>query len=160
MLARWRNRLCLMAATACALGSGWLAGCDRAEADITVRATGMQWKWAYDYLQGEGAGRSFFSDPHRGTGTPLVVPVGKKIRLLLGAVDVIHEWYVPTLGVEQTAVPTLVRETSFRAERTGVYRGECTPACGPDHLCLPIVVAVVSAEDYRRWVAAGAAAPK
>ena len=135
---------------------------DAADPDITIRATGMQWKWAYDYLQGEGEGISFFSSPQSVTGAsqalpsvdrPIVVPVHKKIRILLTAVDVIHEWHIPALDVEQAAIPTLTRDTWFRAEKLGTYRGVCSEFCGPDHLCLPIVVDVVSEDSYRQWVA-------
>lgn len=155
--------LAIILAMACTVAITLLYGKDAANSDITIRATGMQWKWGFDYLQGEGEGISFFSSPRpkavagedlRGVDHPVVVPVNKKIRIVLTAVDVIHEWYIPALGVNQPAVPSLIRDTWFRAERTGVYRGECSDRCGPDHLCLPIAIEVVDEEGYKQWVAA------
>ena len=83
----------------------------------------------------------------------MVVPVGKKVRVLATAADVIHSWYVPELGVKQDAVPGFVRDAWFRAEKEGVYRGQCAELCGKDHGFMPIVVEVVSAEKYSAWVA-------
>ena len=143
---------------------------DTAGADITVKATGYQWKWGYDYLQGEGQGISFLSSlstPRaqiEGTepkgpnyllevDNPLVVPVGKKVRVLTTANDVIHAWYVPALAVKQDAIPGFVRETAFRADKEGTFRGQCAELCGKDHGFMPIVVNVVPEEDYKKWVA-------
>jgi len=143
---------------------------DAAGADITVKATGYQWKWGYDYLQGEGQGISFLSSlstPRaqiEGTepkgpnyllevDNPLVVPVGKKVRVLTTANDVIHAWYVPALAVKQDAIPGFVREAAFRAEKEGTFRGQCAELCGKDHGFMPIVVEVVSQEKYAAWVA-------
>ena len=153
----------IIVAVVCAVAILLLHRRDAANSDITIRATGMQWKWSYDYLQGEGEGISFFSTPRppavgsderREVDHRIVVPVHKKIRIVLTAVDVIHEWYIPALGVDQPAVPSLMRDTWFRADRTGVYRGECSDRCGPDHLCLPIVIEVVGEDGYKQWVAA------
>jgi cytochrome c oxidase subunit II len=147
-----------------------LAVRDTSNPDITVKVTGYQWKWGYDYLNGEGEGVSFLanlSTPHdqiygsapRGenylleTDKHMVVPVGKKIRVLTTAADVIHAWYVPALGVKQDAIPGFVRDTWFRAEKEGVYRGQCAELCGKDHGYMPIVVEVVSQEKYAAWVA-------
>ncbi|MBK6632579.1 MAG: cytochrome c oxidase subunit II [Betaproteobacteria bacterium] len=144
---------------------------DTAQADITIKATGYQWKWGYDYLKGEGEGIRFISltatpaDQVRGTAPKgenyllevdrhLVVPVGKKIRMLTTATDVIHSWWVPALAVKQDAIPGYVRDTWFKAEKEGIYRGQCAELCGKDHAFMPIVVEVVSAEKYATWVEA------
>lgn len=138
-------------------------------ADITIRAQGMQWKWSYRYLKGDGEGIAFESNvyaPGRtaaaGAGSggnrldvdnPVVVPVGKRVRVVLEADEGIHSWHVPELGVKQYAVPGMVRDTWFHARRTGVYRGLCSiEACGAGRACVLIVVKVVSDGDYRRWV--------
>ncbi len=143
---------------------------DTANADITIKATGYQWKWGYDYLKGEGEGISFMStlstpqDQIRGIApkgehylsevdNPVVVPVGKKIRVVTTANDVIHAWMVPAFGVKQDAIPGFVRDTWFKAEKEGTYRGHCAELCGKDHAFMPIVVKVVSAEEYTKWVA-------
>jgi len=148
---------------------------DTSNADITIKATGMQWKWGYDYLTGEGEGISFLSNlstPRSQIGLPgeaptekkgenyllevdneMVVPVGKKIRMVLTANDVIHSWTIPAFAIKQDAIPGFVRDGWFRAEKVGVYRGNCVELCGKDHAFMPIVVRVVSAEDYTAWVA-------
>jgi cytochrome c oxidase subunit 2 len=149
---------------------------DTTNSDITIKATGSQWKWGYDYLKGEGEGISFLSnmstsraqigDPELGekgiptsndylleVDNPVVVPVNKKIRIITTANDVIHAWAVPQFGVKQDAIPGFVRDTWFKAEIPGVYRGECQELCGKEHAYMPIVVRVVSAEDYSKWVA-------
>ncbi len=154
---------------------------DTTNSDITIKATGSQWKWGYDYLKGEGEGISFLSnmatprsaigDPELGekaapTGDeyllevdhPVVVPVNKKIRIITTANDVIHAWAVPQFGVKQDAIPGFVRDTWFKAEVTGTYRGECQELCGKEHAYMPIVVKVVSPEDYSKWVAGQKAA--
>jgi cytochrome c oxidase subunit II len=142
---------------------------DTTSADITIKATGYQWKWGYDYLKGEGEGINFLSalatpqDQITGTApkgehylldvnNQLVVPVNKKIRLLTTADDVIHSWSVPAFGVKQDAIPGFVRDTWFKAEKEGTYRGQCSELCGKDHGFMPIVVDVVSAEQYTAWV--------
>jgi len=144
---------------------------DTAQADITIKATGYQWKWGYDYLKGEGEGIRFMSlmstppEQIRGAAAKggnyllevdqhLVVPVGKKIRVLTTATDVIHSWWVPALAVKQDAIPGYVRDTWFKAEKEGIYRGQCAELCGKDHAFMPIVVEVVSAEKYSQWVGA------
>jgi len=144
---------------------------DTTNADLTIKITGYQWKWGYDYLKGEGEGIGFISTldtsqrAMSNTGkpegdnyllkvdNPLVVPVGKKIRILTTAADVIHAWYVPALGVKQDAIPGFVRDTWFRADKEGIYRGQCAELCGKDHGYMPIVVEVLSAEKYSAWVA-------
>ncbi|MFW7347704.1 MULTISPECIES: cytochrome c oxidase subunit II [Pigmentiphaga] len=142
---------------------------DTSNADLTVKATGYQWKWGYDYLNGEGEGISFLSnlstpmEQRNGTepkgdnylievDNPLVVPVNKKVRVITTANDVIHAWMVPAFGVKQDAIPGFVRDTWFRAEKTGEFRGQCAELCGKDHAFMPIVVKVVSQEDYSKWV--------
>ena len=142
---------------------------DTTSPDITIKVTGYQWKWGYDYLKGEGEGTGFLSnlltpqDQITGKVTkgehyllevdnPLVVPVNRKVRLLLTANDVIHAWMVPAFGVKQDAIPGFVRDTWFRAEKEGTYRGQCAELCGKDHGFMPIVVEVVSAEKYSGWV--------
>jgi len=159
------------------LGAAWpAAGAliklgDASDADITIRATGLQWKWGYDYVDGLGQGIAFFSNlyaPRRLLGdspsgpslsnrievdNPVVVPVNRKIRVVMSANDGIHSWHIPALGVKQEAVPGLVRETWFRAKKIGTYRGLCSiEACGAGRACVLIVVNVVSEDDYRYWV--------
>ncbi|HRP76133.1 MAG TPA: cytochrome c oxidase subunit II [Rhodocyclaceae bacterium] len=143
---------------------------DTSEPDITIKATGYQWKWGYDYLQGEGEGIRFLSSlstpreqiegrADKGehylleVDNPVVVPVGKKIRVLTTANDVIHSWWVPALGVKQDSIPGFIRDAWFRAETEGVYRGVCAELCGRDHGFMPIEVHVVSQEAYSDWVA-------
>jgi cytochrome c oxidase subunit 2 len=142
---------------------------DTTSPDITIKVTGYQWKWGYDYLKGEGEGIGFlsnlFTPQEQITGkaskgehyllevdNPMVVPVNRKVRLLLTASDVIHSWMVPAFGVKQDAIPGFVRDTWFRAEKEGTYRGQCVELCGKDHGFMPIVVEVVSAEKYSAWV--------
>ena len=142
---------------------------DTSNPDITIKATGYQWKWGYDYMKGEGEGISFLSalstpqDQIR-NGAPkgenyllevdnaVVVPVGKKVRILTTANDVIHAWSVPAFGVKQDAIPGFVRDTWFKADKEGTYRGQCSELCGKEHGFMPIVVNVVSAEKYTAWV--------
>ncbi|MEC4719081.1 cytochrome c oxidase subunit II [Noviherbaspirillum sp. CPCC 100848] len=143
---------------------------DTSNADITIKATGMQWKWGYDYLKGEGEGISFLSalsTPREQVvdatkvksdnylievDNPVVVPVNKKIRIVTTANDVIHGWTIPAFGVKQDAIPGFVRDTWFRAEKTGVYRGQCVELCGKEHAFMPIVVNVVTEDEYKKWV--------
>jgi cytochrome c oxidase subunit II len=142
---------------------------DTSSPDLTIKVTGYQWRWGYDYLKGEGEGISFISS----LSTPreqienkapkgenyllevdneLVVPVGKKIRVITTAADVIHSWWVPAFGAKQDAVPGFLRDLWFRPERTGTFRSQCVELCGKEHGFMPIVVRVVSAEDYAAWV--------
>ena len=143
---------------------------DTSSPDLTIKATGYQWRWGYDYLKGEGEGISFVSM----LATPreqingqqpkgenyllevdheLVVPVNKKIRVITTAGDVIHAWWVPAFGVKQDAIPGFVRDTWFRADQVGTFRGQCAELCGKEHGFMPIVVRVVSQDDYTKWVA-------
>ena len=144
---------------------------DTTNADITIKATGYQWKWGYEYLKGEGEGINFLST----LSTPreqinnleeksntylmevdneVVVPVNKKVRVITTADDVIHAWTVQGFGVKQDAIPGFVRDTWFRAEKIGTYRGQCSELCGKEHAFMPIVVNVVSDADYSKWVEA------
>jgi len=144
---------------------------DTSNPDITIKATGYQWKWGYDYLQDgvsfysnlatprdqiDGAnpqGRAANANYLLEVDNPVVVPVGKKVRIITTANDVIHSWWVPALGVKQDAIPGFVRDTWFRAEKTGTYRGQCAELCGKDHGFMPIVVQVVEQDQYAAWVA-------
>ena len=143
---------------------------DTSGADLTIKATGSQWKWGYDYLKGEGEGIGFMStlDPLQREMSnagqpegdnyllkvdyPLVVPVDKKIRIITTANDVIHAFMVPAFGIKQDAIPGFVRDTWFRAEKIGDYYGQCAELCGKEHAYMPIHVKVVSAADYTAWV--------
>jgi len=150
---------------------------DTSNSDLTIKATGYQWKWGYDYLKGEGEGISFLatlSTPREQiddrqypdarskreanptylmeVDNALVVPVNKKVRIVLTANDVIHAWMIPAFGVKQDAIPGFLRDTWFKAEKVGVYRGQCAELCGKDHAFMPIVVEVKSEEDYSKWV--------
>ncbi len=143
---------------------------DTSSADLTIKATGIQWKWGYDYLKGEGEGIGFVStldttqremsesgkpqgdDYLLKVDNPLVVPVDKKVRIITTANDVIHAFYVPSLGVQETALPGFVRDTWFRATKVGSYYGQCSQLCGKEHSYMPIHVKVVSQVDYTSWV--------
>jgi cytochrome c oxidase subunit II len=158
-----------------AMGAGATKGVvamkDTTNADLTIKATGYQWKWGYDYLKGEGEGINFLSTldvMHRQMSdsgkpaptedyllkvdNPLVVPVDKKIRIVLTANDVIHAFMVPAFGIKQDAIPGFVRDTWFRAEKTGDFYGQCAELCGKEHAYMPIHVKVLSAPDYAAWV--------
>ena len=150
---------------------------DASAADLTVKVVGYQWKWSYDYLDDNVFFYSTLTTPIEQIGplfsnapgtppsdtvrdanyllevdNPMVVPVGRKVRILLTAADVIHSWWVPQLGVKQDAVPGLVREAWFQIDRAGVYRGQCAELCGKNHGFMPVVVHAVSADDYADWV--------
>ena len=142
---------------------------DTTNSDLTIKVTGYQWKWGYDYVKGPGEGISFLSTlstPRAETNgqqpisdtylqevdNPLVVPVDRKIRILTTANDVVHSWYVPAFGVKQDAIPGFVRDTWFKADKTGTFRGFCTELCGKEHAFMPVVVKVLSADDYAKWV--------
>jgi cytochrome c oxidase subunit II len=149
-----------------------VASKDTSNADLTIKATGYQWKWGYDYLNGEGEGVSFLStldSTHRAMSNdgakgqipddyllkvdnPLVVPVNKKIRIITTANDVVHSWGVPSLGVKQDAIPGFVRDTWFRSEKVGDFYGQCYELCGKEHAYMPIHVKVLAAQDYSAWV--------
>ena len=141
---------------------------DTSGSDITVKVTGYQWKWGYEYMDGPAAGVKYLSNlstpaaqiankEPKGTfylmevDNPLVVPVGKKIRVAVTAGDVIHSWSVQSLAVKQDAIPGFIRNTWFRADKIGEYRGQCSELCGKEHAFMPIVVKVVSEQDFAKW---------
>jgi cytochrome c oxidase subunit 2 len=141
---------------------------DTSGADMTIKVTGYQWKWGYEYIDGSARGVKFLSNlatpraqiegkEPKGpfylmeVDNPLVVPVGKKIKISATAGDVIHSWMVPELGVKQDAIPGFIRSVWFRAEKLGEFRGQCTELCGKDHAFMPIVVKVVSEADFAKW---------
>ena len=142
---------------------------DTSAAELTIKATGIQWKWAYEYIKGEGEGINLVSTMN----TPrdqienrapkgehyllevdneLVVPVGKKVRILTTAADVVHAWWVPAFGAKQDAIPGFIRDLWFRADQEGTFRSQCVELCGKEHGFMPIVVRVVSPDDYSKWV--------
>jgi len=150
-----------------------VASKDTSNAELTIKVTGYQWKWGYDYIKGEGEGIGFIStldnaqremsnsgkpeptdDYLLKVDNPLVVPVGKKIRIITTSNDVIHSFAVNSFGIKQDAIPGFVRDTWFRAEQTGDFRGQCQELCGKAHAYMPIHVKVVTAEEYTAWVAA------
>jgi cytochrome c oxidase subunit 2 len=142
---------------------------DTSNPALTIKVTGYQWKWGYDYIKGEGEGISFVST----LSTPraqienrepkgehyllevdneLVVPIGKKVRILTTAADVIHSWWMPAFGAKQDAIPGFIRDLWFRPEKTGTFRSQCVELCGKEHGFMPIVVKVVTQEEYSKWV--------
>jgi len=164
------------------IGMAWpatqsvLAMRDTSSPDMTIKITGYQWKWGYEYLKGEGELSgvadevqfySVLATPHdqiygnapKGehylleVDNPLVVPVGKKVRLLITANDVLHSWWLPAFGVKQDAVPGFIRDAWFKVDKPGTYRGQCAELCGKEHGFMPIVVEAVSAKDFADWAA-------
>jgi cytochrome c oxidase subunit II len=142
---------------------------DTSAPDITLKVTGYQWKWGYDYINGEGEGISFVSmlatprDQIEGRAekgehyllevdNEVVLPVNKKIRIIVTGADVIHSWWIPAFGAKQDAIPGFLRDLWFKVDRPGTYRGQCVELCGKEHAFMPIVVRVVSADDYSKWV--------
>jgi cytochrome c oxidase subunit 2 len=140
---------------------------DTSNADMTITVTGYQWKWKYDYLD---EGISFYSslstprqqianDEDKGENyllevdNPVVVPVGKKIRFLTTAADVIHAWWVPDLGWKRDAIPGFINESWATIEKPGVYRGQCAELCGKDHGFMPVVVIAKTEDEYQAWLA-------
>ncbi|MEO5691969.1 MAG: cytochrome c oxidase subunit II [Usitatibacter sp.] len=145
---------------------------DASNADVSIKVTAYQWRWEYDYQKEGVRYLSNLSTPRDqiderdGPGAkknehyllevdrPMVVPVGKKVRLLITSNDVIHGWYVPQLGVNQYGIPGFIKEAWFSADKIGTYRGQCSQICGKEHAFMPIVVEVVSEADYAAWVKA------
>lgn len=145
---------------------------DTSNPDINIKVTGIQWKWEYDYIDEDGV--KFISQLadasnearqlRSGTDVrkvenylldvdnPIVVPEKKRVRLLITAADVIHAWWVPALGVKRDAIPGYINESWFYANEKGTYRGQCAELCGKDHGFMPIVIKVVSQEDYAAWI--------
>ncbi|PZN32767.1 MAG: cytochrome c oxidase subunit II [Proteobacteria bacterium] len=144
---------------------------DTRDSDLTVKVTGYQWKWHYEYLDHD---ISFFSTMDRDSDrarqlragvdvrgidnyllevdNPMVVPVGAKVRVLLTANDVIHSWWVPEFGMKKDAIPGFINEMWFRADEPGTYRGQCAELCGRDHAYMPVVVKVLPREEYEAWL--------
>ena len=136
------------------------------EADLTIKVTGYQWYWGYEYVDHDFAFDSFLLDREElaengytddlyllATDTAVVVPVGKTVVMQVTGADVIHSWTIPAFGVKQDAVPGRLAELWFAAEREGVYFGQCSELCGKDHAYMPITVKVVSQEAYDAWLA-------
>jgi len=155
----------------------------KAEPDMTIKATGYQWYWGYEYQDGSEIsfdsvliGREKFSDPAAAktereeygktdetkypyllaVDNELVVPVGKTVRVLVTAEDVIHAFAMPSMGLKLDGVPGRMNETWFKAEREGLYYGQCSELCGKDHAYMPIAIRVVSDEQFAAWKAAAA----
>jgi len=146
---------------------------DTRGAELSVKVTGYQWKWHYEYLD---QGVNFYSTLARTSNEarqlksgidpntvdnyllevdhPLVVPVGKKVRILLTAADVIHAWWVPQFGMKKDAIPGYINQLWFKADVPGTYRGQCAELCGRDHAFMPVVVEVKSEEDFNTWLKA------
>ena len=142
----------------------------KTNADMVVKVTGLQWRWQYEYMDGDARGIKFVSN----LSTPqdqienkadkgenyllevdnhLVLPVGKKVRILLTSTDVIHNWWVPAFGAARDAIPGFLRETWVKVDVPGTYAGQCKELCGRGHGFMPIVVDAVSQEEYSKWVA-------
>jgi cytochrome c oxidase subunit 2 len=156
---------------------------DTRDSALSIRVTGYQWKWQYQYMDA-AEGIDFFSTLARDSNfarqlhsgidpasvpnylldvdNPLVVPSGTKVRLLLTSQDVIHAWWVPDFGAKRSAVPGFVNELWFRVDsgKEGIYRGQCAALCGRDHGFMPIVVDVRTPDDFKKWVEAQKAAVK
>jgi cytochrome c oxidase subunit 2 len=144
-----------------------LAMKDTSAEDMSIKVTGSQWKWAYDYLGQDLKFISTLSTPEdqihnkaeKGENyllevdNPMVVPVGKKVKLLITSQDVNHAWWIPEFGVKQDAIPGFVKEVWIRVEQPGTYRGQCAELCGKAHGYMPIVVEAKSEPDYQTWVA-------
>jgi cytochrome c oxidase subunit 2 len=150
---------------------------DTRNSDLTIKVTGYQWKWQYEYV---GLGVAFFSTLARDSDSarqvdsgvdpyavpnyllevdhPLVVPQGRKVRVLVTAADVIHAWWVPDFGMKKDAIPGYINELWFNAEQPGVYRGQCAELCGRDHGFMPVVVEVKPQAEFDAWLAAQKAA--
>jgi cytochrome c oxidase subunit 2 len=148
---------------------------DMRNADLSIRVTGFQWKWQYQYLDA-GEGINFFStlkqdsnfarqlnsgiDPYKvpnyllDVDHPMVIPSGTKVRVILTSQDVIHAWYVPDFGLKRSAVPGFINELWFKVDagKEGIYRGQCAALCGRDHGFMPVVVDVRTPDDFKKWV--------
>lgn len=144
---------------------------DTRGSELTIKVTGLQWRWQYDYIDdgvrfvstidresnsarklGSGIDPNTIENYLLNVDNEVVVPVNTKVRLLVTAADVLHAWWVPALGVKKDAVPGFINETWFFADTEGTYRGQCAELCGMDHGFMPIVVRVASREDYDSWL--------
>lgn len=146
---------------------GLIAMEDTSNSDISIKVTGYQWKWQYEYLGEDVSFFSTLSTPKAEifnqapknehylleVDNPVVVPVGKKVRLLITANDVIHAWWVPALGMKKDAIPGFVNDMWFKIDAAGTYRGQCAELCGKDHGFMPIVVVAKEQADYDAWLA-------
>ena len=143
----------------------------RDKATMVIKVTGSQWRWQYEYLDGEAQGIKFVSnltttadEQHNAAekkenyllevDNHLVLPVGEKVRILMTASDVLHNWWVPQFGSSRVAVPGFIRETWVQVDKAGTYRGQCKELCGKGHGYMPVVVDAVPMEEYKVWVAA------
>lgn len=140
---------------------------DARDAELTIKVTGYQWRWQYDYLDQDVKFFSTLSTPQaqiRNVAAkdehyllevdhPLVVPVGKKVRILTTAADVIHSWWVPDLGWKKDAIPGFINEAWTLIEKPGTYRGQCAELCGKDHGFMPVVVKAVPEAEFQQWLA-------
>ena len=143
----------------------------RDKATMVIKVTGSQWRWQYEYLDGEAQGIKFVSnltttadEQHNVSekkenyllevDNHLVLPVGEKVRILMTASDVLHNWWVPQFGSSRVAVPGFIRETWVQVDKAGTYRGQCKELCGKGHGYMPVVVDAVPMEEYKVWVAA------
>jgi cytochrome c oxidase subunit 2 len=139
---------------------------DTSNSEITIKVTGYQWKWGYDYID-DGVSflstlstpkEQIFGDAEKGENyllevdNPLVIPINKKVRLLVTASDVIHAWWVPELGMKKDAIPGFVNEMWLKIDTEGTYRGQCAELCGKDHGFMPIVVVAKNDADYQTWL--------
>ena len=138
----------------------------KTKADMVLKITGMQWKWQYEYPDSGIRFVSTISTPREQISNqetkgehyllevdnPVVLPVGKKVRILLTSTDVIHTWWVPQFGVKRDAIPGFLRETWVKIEQPGIYRGQCAELCGKDHGFMPVVVHAVPEAEYLAWV--------
>ena len=138
----------------------------KTKADMVLKVTGMQWKWQYEYpdsgvkfvstlatprdqiANAEQKGEHYLLE----VDNPVVLPVGKKVRVLLTSTDVIHTWWVPQFGVKRDAIPGFLRETWVQIEKPGTYRGQCAELCGKDHGFMPVVVQAVPETEYLAWL--------
>ncbi len=141
---------------------------DTSDADLSIKVTGYQWRWGYDYVDNDVSFISTLATPKEAiynqqdkgehylleVDKPLVVPVNKKVRLLITSNDVIHAWWVPQLGMKKDAIPGFINEMWFKIEKEGTYRGQCAELCGKDHGFMPIVVVAKNEADYNQWVVA------
>jgi cytochrome c oxidase subunit II len=156
---------------------------DMRNSDISIRVTGYQWKWQYQYMD-EADGINYFSTLAQASNFarqlnsgidvtkvdnylldvdhPLVIPSGTKVRIILTSGDVIHAWFVPDFGLKRTAVPGFINELWFKVDpgKEGIYRGQCAALCGRDHGFMPVVVDVRTPDDFKKWVAEQKAAQK
>ncbi len=143
----------------------------RDKATMVIKVTGSQWRWQYEYLDGDAQGIKFVSnltttvDQQKNAAEKtenyllevdnhLVLPVGEKVRILMTASDVLHNWWVPQFGSSRVAVPGFIRETWVQVDKAGTYRGQCKELCGKGHGYMPVVVDAVPMAEYKIWAAA------